>query len=200
MAYLTDEQLEAQAVSLRERLGLAVDCVITWSDLVPRLERAFPGLRLLAVPDEEMPYPGEADPENNRIKMRQTAYNQLKAGSAWALETLVHELCHFQLGHRGVHHRRGGRDHSRQNADDEKQTHLLAKAVIAPAAAAMGIRSADELAQKFNLTKASAAKRWEMLERLMRRKDGRPRELPSNVVDFLLAGRARGLKIKSLEP
>src|SRR3954466_8367281 len=102
MAYLGDDEIEAEATELRKMMGLPGDTPLKWSDLVSRLERTFPGIRLLDIPDEEMPLgPAEADTRNNRIKFRQSAYNQLCKGSVWALEVLAHELGHFKLNHDG---------------------------------------------------------------------------------------------------
>jgi hypothetical protein len=89
MAYLSDQDLEAEAIQLRNMMGLPLEVPLTSHDLIRGMERAFPGIRLLAVPDEEMTRTAaEADTRQNKIKFRQTAYNQLMRNSAWALEVL----------------------------------------------------------------------------------------------------------------
>src|SRR3954452_20398598 len=109
-------------------------------------------LRLLAIPDEEMPLgPAEADTRNNRIKFRQSAYNQLCKGSVWALEVLAHELGHFKLNHDGIRFRKEGLNHSRRSGRDEPQAHLFARALIAPAAIAANFDTAESLATTFNM-------------------------------------------------
>jgi hypothetical protein len=200
MAYLTDEEIENEAIKLRQAMALPLDKPLTAEMLIAGIDKAFPGVRLVVVPDEEMTFAAaEADPHEKKIRFRQTAYNQLKNNSAWGLETLAHELSHFQLKHDGIRYRRGGINHSRKIGNDEPQAHLLAKAILAPASKAAVVYSAQDLAREFNLTKSSAEKRYEVVQRMHRRQNSQPRQLPQNVIDFLTEARARGAKVTAID-
>jgi hypothetical protein len=200
MAYLTDEEIENEAIKLRQEMALPLEAPLTAEMLLKGIDRAFPGVRLVVVPDEEMTYAAaEADPHEKKIRFRQTAYNQLMNGSAWGLETLAHELGHFQLKHDGIRYRRGGINHSRKIGNDEPQAHLFAKAFLAPVSKAAGFSSAKDLAREFNLTANSAEKRHDIVQRMNRRQVNQPRQLPQNVIDFLTEARARGAKVTALD-
>ena len=114
MGYFSDEMIESEAAALREMMGLPSDSPLSWRDLESRMERAFPGIRLVVVPNEELRHAAEADTEQNRIRFRQTAYDQLRAGYEWALEVLAHELAHFKLDHKGIRYRSEGLSHGRK--------------------------------------------------------------------------------------
>ena len=115
MGYFSDEMIESEAAALREMMGLPSDSPLSWRDLESRMERAFPGIRLVVVPNEELRHAAEADTEQNRIRFRQTAYDQLRAGYEWALEVLAHELAHFKLDHKGIRYRSEGLSHGRKS-------------------------------------------------------------------------------------
>ena len=59
--------------------------------------------------------------------------------------------------------------------------------------------TAEEIADRFDISISAARARLDELVRLQRRKLGQKRELPASVVDFLREARGRGHPVNSLD-
>jgi Zn-dependent peptidase ImmA (M78 family) len=59
--------------------------------------------------------------------------------------------------------------------------------------------TAEELAERFDISISAAKIRLQELERLKRRKDGTKKPLPASVEEYLRGAQKKGLRITSLD-
>jgi hypothetical protein len=87
-----------------------------------------------------------------------------------------------------------------RTAQDEVAVNRLTASILAPfdkAEFKPGM-NADDIQQKFGLSKEAATKRLEEYERMFRRKSGIRRKLPPGVTDFLLHQKRKGHHVTSV--
>ncbi len=206
MSGYSDEDYDQIARVLREELG--VDAAI-WLDVIDALRcmkyRGY--LRdFICLPDSDLP-DAEAKfvAEERRIYLRDTVFKAAERGEPHARFTAAHEMAHCALFHQ--HTRKRGiavGTFERKVFSikrDETQADKLAAALLAPfhRAAFSLSTTATQLADRFGLSASMSKARVAELAGIYRRRHNIQRELPPGVVDFLVARRAEGYPITSLQ-
>jgi hypothetical protein len=192
--------------SIAARLRCAADMDTSWTidifSFIERLASLFPGLKLVPVPDEKLPHAkAEANSATNTILVRESIVERAGWNSTSRF-ILVEEVCHIALGHVGPRYRRDARNQkifSESEQRDEREARRLAALILAPTKFAKQCNSREELAEKFGLGKTASEIRWSEIQAVQRREEGKPRDLPPDVLDFLAEKRRLGFKITSIE-
>jgi len=198
------DELEHIAARIRRTAGLEAVATFDVVDAVEhRFVKIFPGLKLIRVPDEQLPHAeAEANSSTNTILIRESTYHQAKDWKPRARLILIEEVCHIALGHTGPRYRRDpaqGKIYCRTEKRDEHEARQLAALLLAPTALAKDCSSPEEMAELFFLSGEASEYRWEEVQRTKRRETGKLRELPPGVVDFLREQRRKGFHVTSLK-
>jgi hypothetical protein len=200
----TIDELEQVATRIRRAAG--VETVGTFDvieAIETRLPAVFPGLKLIRLPDEQLPHAeAEANSSTNTVLVRESVYQRAKDWNPRARMILMEEVGHIALGHTGPRYRRHqSQDQifSRTEKRDEHEARLLAALLLAPTHLAKACASPEEIAERFFLSEEASEYRWQEIERHRRHETGRKRELPPGVVDFLREQKRKGYKVTSLE-
>ena len=198
------EQIEHAACHLREKLGINRLLSPDLASAFLRLSEVFPGFRLIRVLDDELPNcEAFADCTKNFITVRESVYQAACRGEGRARMTLAHELGHLALGHSAIRYRAIGVDTSARYArnvrTEESEAKRFAATFLAPTHLAKDFINPEDLVEKFQISREAAEIRSSELAAHERRVSGRKRDLPSSVIDFLLAAKRRGHKVTSLD-
>ncbi len=105
---------------------------------------------LFLTPDAE----AEADCENKTIKVRQSVYDDLVAGSSRARMTIAHEIAHLAL-HQGILQR----SVLLLNSPEEAQARQFAARFLMPTPLVERLRSVDKVVAKFQVSEEAARRR-----------------------------------------
>lgn len=200
--YQTDEELEERARLMRRRLGLEQQARIDLMTVIQKLKSSHPGFEYLRVPDREMPdAEAQWDAARKTIRLRESVFEGMQAQHSRARMTAAHEIAHFELGHNGIRNRSLVKTAAERFAAEVKQEEHAARRfaamLLAPAYLISPDYSVEEISSRFGMSLEAAAIRRQEVNELERRASGRPRELPSVVVDFLREARRRGHTIQT---
>src|SRR5277367_4285689 len=198
------DELEQIAVRIRGAAGLENVGTFDVIDVVEqRFPAIFPGLKLIRVPDEQLPHAeAEANSSTNTILIRESIYQQAKNWHPRARLIVMEEICHIALGHTGLRFRRHppqGKIYCQTEKRDEHEARQLAVLLLAPTDLAKECSSAEEITERFYLSAEASEYRWEEVQRAKRRESGKPRELPPGVIDFLREQKRKGYTVTSLD-
>jgi hypothetical protein len=106
MADLTDDQWEEIARRWRRAAGMDDALRLDAAEFVRWLKREGYIKDYVCVPDEKLPTSeGKYDPDKRTIFYRQSIWNAGERSDPHAMWTLIHEACHFILGHKEVRFR-----------------------------------------------------------------------------------------------
>jgi len=170
---------------------------------IEKLVVLFPGLKLVRVPDPQLPYvQAEANSATNTILIREGVYQKIREWNPVARFILIEELCHIALGHVGPRYRRdpsNAKIFSSSEQRDEREARQLAGLILAPTQFAKDCNSPETLAAEFVLGTRASEIRWSEVQALQRRAAGLKRELPSGVVDFLTEKQKLGYIVTAIE-
>lgn|SRR5665213_50800 len=131
------------------------------------------------------------------------AYSEGKQARRRDRFTIAHELGHVAQNHSGVRFR-GASGALAQKVDratrhDENEAQRFAAAFLIPFHLADAYRSAEDIADLFDVNISAADIRQKALQKLDRYSRGATRALPSSIVDFLQAAKQKGFKVTSLD-
>lgn len=206
-----EEHIERAAEIARERWGIhnqTCPCVIT---MIYKLKHDGTITNYAVVPDAELPDDeAEYDPYTRMVTFRESTFqaaNDLygRPAKTRARFTCAHEIGHIVLKHKRVRHRNvSDRKIERilvSTRVDESEANRFAGALLMPRHLIRleATPTAEEIAQRFQVSEFAARIRLEELLRSQRRKEGIKRPAPNAVREFLLEARNRGMKIKSLD-
>ncbi len=197
---------ELEQIAARMTCAAGLESVGTF-DVIDAVEsrfpKIFPGLKLIRVSDQQLPHAeAEANSSTNTILIRESTYQQAKDWHPEARFVVMEEVCHIALGHTGPRYRRPpsqSKIYCGTERRDEREARQLAALLLAPTALAKQCSSPEEIAERFFLSGEAAEYRWEEVQRSKRREAGKPRELPSGVIDFLKEQRRKGFRVTSLK-
>ncbi|WP_238231929.1 ImmA/IrrE family metallo-endopeptidase [Methylobacterium thuringiense] len=200
--FRTDEELEDKARGLRRRLGLEHQQHIDMMTVLQKLKVENQSFGYLRVPDYQMPdAEGQWDSEKKTIRLRESVFQGMQAQHSRARMTVSHEIAHRELGHGGIRNRSLVKSASERFVSEVKREESEAKRfaarILAPAYLIQSSDTAEDIKSKFGLSLEAAAIRREEVNELDRRAAGRPKELPSVVVDFLREAKRRGHNIET---
>ncbi len=104
VAYLTDQQIDTRALAHRRELGFRDDQFIDGMTLIIKLKTRYPELNYARVPDAEWTGIDDAkwDSDKKCIYLRESVFCDVNADGPRARMTLLHEVAHALLGHKGL--------------------------------------------------------------------------------------------------
>jgi Zn-dependent peptidase ImmA (M78 family) len=200
----TDEEWEEIGRRWRQAAEMADAVRLDAPEFVRWLKRAGYIKDYVCLPDQRLPASkGKYDPDQGILFYRQSTWDAGEKRDPHAIWTLVHEGCHAILAHKEVRFRADVLNKNRfswRTGQDEVAVNRLTASILAPfdkAEFKPGM-NADDIQQKFGLSKEAATKRLEEYERMFRRKSGIHRKLPPGVTDFLLQQKRKGHRVTSL--
>ncbi|GIL00761.1 MAG: hypothetical protein BroJett030_06600 [Alphaproteobacteria bacterium] len=214
------KELSKRAGEVRTNLSISDDVTL---DIINLLEfdivRLIPNFRLLVMPDSEMLsddghfQEAYATFDPPRIVVANSIYIAANESEPHARMVLAHELGHLML-HNGrivrekAHNlateakKRGAYGpplHNLKSRTGESQASKFAAFLLAPTNACVSLTSANEIAEKFQISLRSAEIRFTETDPLRRRLSGQRRKLPSAVLAFMREQEVRNrFKFKSL--
>lgn len=196
----TDEELEAEARGLRQQLGMEFETQLDLGCVLKKLAIIRPGFKYEQVADWQMTdAEAQWDSERQTIRLRESVFKGMQAQHPRARWTVAHEIGHFQLQHGGIRNRSLAKTAAEkfvsQVRHEESEAKRFASIFLAPAYLVGPEQLADDLRQTFGISLESAAIRRIEVNELIRRAEGKPRELPSVVVDFLREAKRRGQNV-----
>jgi len=156
---LSRRQIQGMAQKLRNMLGLAEKPLF---DIVAFLEHTmpemFPDFSLEICQDKEHPLDyGLAYPDEQRIVLRSSIYNDAIRGVGWCRMTLAHEAGHLFL-HEGVPAIFARSDPERRLAayeNSEWQADVFAGELLAPTTLIRG-KTIEEVSREFKVSRSAA--------------------------------------------
>jgi Zn-dependent peptidase ImmA (M78 family) len=201
-----DDEIERIVNALRIRLGIAVEDQPDMAEVLSRA-KALGIIKDYVLVDYLPNAEAKYDPDEQKIFITKRAFIALRNGSKRERFTIAHELGHDELDHSRVRYRTSlprsvtGKPASRSEELDESEANRFAAAFLCPSDRANYVpgMTADQLAEKFDVSLEVARIRLEVLKRMYYRKNRIPRPLPKGVVDFLKAAERKGRPSESLE-
>ena len=204
MTDYTDEEWEEIARKWRQAAGLDDAVPFDAPAFIRWLKQAGYIRDYVCVSDADLSSEGKYEPDENRVYFRNSTWNGALGGDPHHIWTLVHEGCHAILKHEETRLRATStarRFEPRAIRRDETHTDRLTASIVAPFDKANfrpGI-SADDIQERFRVSRPTAIRRLAEFERMFRRKHGIPRPLPPGVVDFLIEQKRKGFPVMSLD-
>jgi hypothetical protein len=195
----TNEQLEYRARALRGTCGYTATEPIDGRELVANFLSRNPQVRLEIVPDAELRFSqAQTSPELSLIKVRQSDHTRFLSGEPHQVATLLEEVAHLVLQHRGTLNRMANRVDliARANparAADEREAKHFVAVLLVPTEAGLLCGDAESLAKTFGVSRQMAGIRWQELEREKRRRAKLLRPIPADtqaqIVELFKANR-----------
>ena len=200
----TIDELEKVAARIRHAAGVETAGTFDVIEVIEkRLPVVFPGLKLIRLPDEQLPHAeAEANSSTNTVLVRESIFQQAINWNPRARMIVTEEFSHIALGHTGPRYRRHpsqGRAFSRAEKHDEHEARQLAALLLAPTHLAKDCVSPEEIAERFCLSDEASRYRWEEVQQFQRRESGGKRELPPGIIDFLREQKRKGYRVTSIE-
>lgn len=192
----SDKQIEDAANDIRGKLKMEYVCALDMETVLARLSKRSQTFSVRkAIPGELEDDEAFMNCETHEMLLSPIVYEELKANDRRARFTAAHELGHFVLGHKG--NTRRTKDKSKYLTPvqklQESEADRFAAYLLVPSALAGNCKSADEISEKFQVSRKTAEIAFERIEREARRREGRYRELPGVVVDFLASTKKQSL-------
>lgn len=204
MTYLSDEDFEAAAKSLRVKIGVDDELRPKMIDVLRTLKHSGIINDYVRVPNEAMPdVEAKFDPDNRKIFLRESTYIAAERENDRARWTIAHEVGHAVFAHSKTRNRSSNPGRIEKIAPsircDETQANKFAAAFLAPFHRAdFSLETTPEqIARRFGVSVPAAVARVEELTRIYRRINGLRRPLPSSVIDLLGEAQRRGHKIRN---
>ncbi len=153
--------------------------------------------------DDALPHDeARTDCLNKHIVLRRTTWISALNGHPRAYMTVLHELAHIALNHRGLRSRAIGTDLRAANLFDvrleESEAKRFAGMLAAPHYLVSDHKDHLQIACDFQISPEAAQIRKHQSDKIERQKSGQLRSLPSVVTKFLTEKQAEGHEIKSL--
>lgn len=136
------------------------------------------------LPDES----GRTDCENKLISIPKSVMANLQRGEPRARMTVMHEIGHLVLGHKGVLSRNEVDRRAKNSAQIrqyEREAWRFAGAFLIPKRLAKKAMTPEQISETFGVSLKAAEIRLETLERMKRIETGKGRKIPDFVQQFL---------------
>ena len=161
------ETIRNRALDLRKRLGLGDQHAPNLAELVEKLGRLSPKIRVEAVPDHELPLWGaKADSDRYTIFLRRSIFSELHLADPHTRWAFAHELGHLILKHPGVRYKTTRRNFVFAVAKrQELEAQAFASEFLMPEHLLARERSLQEIEQRFQITREAAKRRVEQLKK-----------------------------------
>jgi len=201
--YIDDDEIELCADRLRSELGFSNVERLDLMEVLKQLKHQGKLRDFAVVPNGVL---GDADArfeDSGRILLSQKVATAIRQSDPRATWTIAHEIGHLTLGHTTRDRKSSGNQlgsFNKQLGRDEVDANRFAAAFLAPEALVNSTEAttAAEIQERFGLSKEASERRADELVRRYRRKNGIPRPLPQNALDFLAEAARRGHKLRPL--
>jgi putative toxin-antitoxin system antitoxin component (TIGR02293 family) len=159
------ESIKRLAHGLRHRFGVESEHAPNIADILTTLKKLFPKVKIQIVPDSNLPIAEAlADWRTQTILLKESLFGALENADARARFTVAHELGHLFLRHEGARYRATTKRFVfAVERQQEWEAHIFAAEFLAPAHLVSQYKSADEIAQRFQVSLELAKLRLEEL-------------------------------------
>lgn len=197
---LSEDAIEKKAIQFRSELGLdeiSAPCMLNALEAFQHRAKKF-SFRTGSC-DELGQDEALMDETTHTLTVRDSVMEDVKAGRERARFTIAHELGHYLLGHEGMRlrTRRVTAYPMAKDRIQESEANLFASYLLVPTRLAWDAVSAEDIAMRFQVSRAAADIAFERIARAKRKAAGQPRRLPDSVIDFLKEAKRRGHPIHS---
>jgi len=148
------KKIRGVARDYRSALGISDQAAPDMLDVLNRLSKTFPNLRVEIVQDSDAPN-AEAWVSSRGLVVKESVVKSLAYGDPRARWTLAHEIGHLALGHRGRLFRASG-PARRIPQREEREASIFASEFLAPTQLAEG-KSVEEIRRLFQISHAAAS-------------------------------------------
>lgn len=162
-SFLTNTDAERKALAHRRALGFSDDQSIDMMTLITKLKRRYAssGFNYRRVPDGSL---GEAeaqwDSDTKTIIIPESVFEAGNSGQERALFSVVHEVAHALLGHKGLLNRaptgNAAERLSSRVRSMEREARRYAASFLIPDTPSVRRMSIDELMQRFRVSRSTA--------------------------------------------
>lgn len=183
----SEEEIEKAANKIREKAQMEYVCALDMELVLSRLSKRSAKFTVRkATAGELEDDEGFMDCENHIMLLSPVVYEEMKSNDRRARFTAAHELGHYVLGHTG--NTRRTKDKSKYPSPaqrlQESEADRFAAFLLVPTHLAISCASAEEIYEKFQVSRNTAEIAFERIERAVRKRDGQLRELPGVVLAF----------------
>jgi hypothetical protein len=203
---LSEEQLEYRVRQLREAYDIKPGIALDVRNFLKKYLSRHLDLKFQVVEDWELPrVEAQTYAIGKSIKVRKSLFERFEAGDPRAEVIILEELAHYMFQHSGIRNRAvGDRDTTVQPrgiyAAEEWQAKYFAVALKSPLDDAARCTSAEQLQERFRLSKQAARIRWEEVERHKRKISRQGRPIDAELVAELDQWRRRWGSTKKTTP
>jgi IrrE N-terminal-like domain len=162
LAFKTGNMVDRLALAHRRELGFLDNQIIDFMTIITKIKTRYPKFNYLPVPDVDWKNDTEAQWDSDRklLSLPESTYCAANVGQQRAMMTVMHEVAHALLGHKGVLHRgpvgnKNERLSSRVKAM-EREAKRYAAAFLMPDTPWLRSASAKEIAERYNVSIAAA--------------------------------------------
>lgn len=155
--YLDQSRIERRALSHRRELGFSDEQAVDAMTLITKLKNRYPEFDYLRVDDRDLGViEAQWDSTRKLIRIPERIFRGMNAGDFRSRNTVMHEVSHVLLGHKGVLNRapvgNRGEALSSSIARMERQAKSYAACFLVPNTAANRVRSAKELSNRYGVS------------------------------------------------
>jgi len=172
---ITAEAVDRRALAHRREFGFSDDQKIDFMTLITKLKSRYSEFDYLRVPDSEWTIDAEAqwDSEKKLIKLPEHVFCKANAGNPRSINTVLHEIGHALLGHKGILNRGPAGNlaekYSASLRQMEREAKRYAASFLVPATEHNRSLTPAALAQKYGISLQSAEFRSVEIGRLLSR-------------------------------
>jgi Zn-dependent peptidase ImmA (M78 family) len=205
----TLNDIEAKAQSFRDELHLGdVFVPFLFASILEKMKKRK--IKVNVIPDNEQTnIEGSTDCAKRTIEIPRSLYLSGMRGGVREIMTLLHEVGHIELGHKGVLHRIRRRKsdfiRTKKERQWEQEAGHFAAAVLMPFASVRGLDEIEKIQREHNVSRPAAAIRrrqvYEVLreaEEIERKRSGIPKIWPRGALEYLLSKQKGGHPISSI--
>jgi Zn-dependent peptidase ImmA (M78 family) len=126
--FLTGEDLDRKALAHRRALGFRDDQPIDGMTLITKLKARYSKFNYRRIPDNTLQH-GEAQWDSDRglLLIPESIFSAMNRGDPRATMTILHEVGHMLLGHKGILHRGAARNRTEQLSARARRMELQAR-------------------------------------------------------------------------
>jgi hypothetical protein len=159
--YIEAEDLDRKALAHRRALGFRDDQSIDGMTLITKLKARYPEFNYLRVPDGHLPgREAQWDSDKKLLTIPESVFRGMNRGVPRDTMTVVHEVAHALLGHKGTLHRAPVGNLAERFSANIRRMELQAKryaaAFLMPDTSDLRKMSEEDIAKRYGVSREAA--------------------------------------------